>query len=236
MPVIKAQEASSQNLNAFSMADIERQAKAIVIAARMRGERFIHAAQQEAEELKRAAYAEALAEGKKEGIAKGIEEGRKLGREEALSEQRQQLSALVATLTQCAADLDQSRLKLESDAQQAVVALAIAIAERVTKRQGLLDPKVAEANVEEALRLVVHGADVRIALHPSQKGALAEVLPRIQAKWPNLKHVDLISDGTLEPGGCRVFSGGGQVDGDLQMQLDRIARELIPSAEEPEPS
>jgi len=42
--------------------------------------------------------------------------------------------------------------------QQAWSQLAIAIAERVTKRQGLLDPQVALANVEEALRLVVHSA------------------------------------------------------------------------------
>src|SRR5207245_385305 len=82
-----------------------------------------------------------------------------------------------------------------------------------------------EANVEEALRLVVHSADVRIAVHPSQQQMLEEVLPRIQAAWPQLKHVELIADGTLTPGGCRVFSGGGgQIDGDLNLQLERIAR------------
>jgi flagellar biosynthesis/type III secretory pathway protein FliH len=138
----------------------------------------------------------------------------------------------MATLTQMIQDIYASRLKLESDAQQAVVSLAIAIAERVTKRQGLLDPLVAQANVEEALRLVVHSSDVRIAIHPSQKGQMAEVLPRIMSRWPNLKHVDLIADGTLEPGGCRVFSGGGQIDGDLQLQLDRIAQELVPTPED----
>jgi flagellar assembly protein FliH len=232
MAVIKAEQIPLHQVNPFSMADIEKHAKAIVIAAKVRAERFILAAQQEGEELKRKAHAEALVEGKKEGLAKGIEEGRKLGREEALAEQRQQLSGLVATLAQMTQELEAARLKLESDAQQAVVALAIAIAERVTKRQGALDPLVAEANVEEALRLVVHSADVRIAIHPSQKGQLAEVLPRIMAKWPNLKHVDLIADGTLEPGGCRVFSGGGQIDGDLQLQLDRIAQELVPATEE----
>jgi len=232
MPVIKAEQSPIQNLNVFSMADIEKHAKAIVIAAKVRAERFIHAAQQEAEELKRKAHAEALVEGKKAGLAQGIEEGKKLGREDALNEQRQQLAGLVTTLTQTVQELETARQKLQSDAQQAVVALAIAIAERVTKRQGLLDPIVAQNNVEEALRLVVHSVDVRIALHPSQKAALAEVLPRIQAKMPNLKHVDIIADGTLEPGGCRVFSGSGQIDGDLQLQLDRIAQELVPTPEE----
>jgi flagellar assembly protein FliH len=232
MAVIKAEQSPPQ-LSSFSMADIEKHAKAIIIAARIRAERLIIAAQQEAEDLKRRAHAEALIEGKKDGVAKGLDEGRALGREEALNEQRQELAALCGVLTQAAQDLESSRLALESEAKQAVVSLAIAIAERVTKRMGLLDAKVAEANIDEALRLVVHTADVRIAVHPSQKDALADVLPRIRATWPDMKHVDLIADGTLTPGGCRIFSGGGQIDGDLDLQLTRIAQELIP---QPEPT
>jgi flagellar biosynthesis/type III secretory pathway protein FliH len=48
-----------------------------------------------------------------------------------------------------------------------------------------------------------------------------------------MKHVELIADGTLAPGGCRIFSGGGQIDGDLDLQLNRIAQELLPSPQEP---
>jgi len=55
MAVIKAEQSPASKLSAFSMADIEKQAKAIVIAARLRAERLILVAQQEAEELKRAA-------------------------------------------------------------------------------------------------------------------------------------------------------------------------------------
>ena len=33
---------------------------------------------------------------------------------------------------------------------------------------------------------------------------------------------------TLVPGGCRVTSGQGEVDADLNAQLDRIAAKLIP--------
>jgi flagellar assembly protein FliH len=230
MPVIKAENSPPQ-LSSFSMADIEKQARAIIIAARLRAERLLIAAQQEAEDLKRLAHAQALIEGKKDGLTQGLTEGRAQGRDEALNEQRQQLAALCAALAQAAQELEASRLALESDAKQAVVSLAIAIAERVTKRMGLLDPKVAEANIDQALRLVIHTADVRIAVHPSQKDALAQVLPRIHAQWPEMKHVDLIADGTLAPGGCRIFSGGGQIDGDLDLQLTRIAQELIPQPE-----
>jgi flagellar assembly protein FliH len=232
MPLIKSVNAPAQ-VATFSLTDIERQARAIIAAAQLRADRLLIAAQQEAEEIKRRTFAETLVEGRKDGHAKGLEEGRKQGRDEALNEQRQQLTQVVAALTQGVQDLEAARLQLDTEAREAVVRLAVTIAERVTKRQGALDPQVAIANVEEALRLVVHSADVRIAIHPSQQAALADVLPRIQAQWPDLKHVDLITDPSLAPGGCRVYSGAGHIDGDLDLQLTRIAEELLPNPQEP---
>ena len=166
---------------------------------------LVRAAQEEAQEIKRRAHAEALAEGRKEGLSKGIEEGRKLGRDEALAEQRQTLAQLVSALTQASEELDAQRIALEAEAKQAVVRLAIAIADKVCKRQGALDENVALANIDEALRLVVSSADVRIAVHPTQRAALAETLPRITAKWPNLKHVELIAPNA--PGGVTCPHG-----------------------------
>lgn len=227
MPVIKAEQAPQ--LGAFSMADIEKQAKLILLGAKVRAEQLLTAAQQEADLLKRQAHAQALVDGKKEGIAKGLEEGKKLGRDEALNEQRQSLAQALEALTQSAQDLDASRLHLESEARTAVIQLAIAIAERVTKRMGQLDPAVAQANVEEALRLVVSSSDIRIAIHPTQKATLTEILPRLQAEWPQFKHIDLIADGTLTPGGCRIFTQSGQIDADLNLQLQKIAEDLLPT-------
>jgi flagellar assembly protein FliH len=136
-------------------------------------------------------------------------------------------------MTQAVSELDAARLALEAESKTAVIRLAIAIAERVTKRLGVLDHEVAVANVDEALRLVVHTADVRIAVHPTQRATLADVLPRIQAKWPALKHVELVEDAAITPGGCRIYSGGGEVDADLELQLARIAEELVPAPPEP---
>ena len=230
MGLIKAQTVPT-TVATFSMADIETAAKGMLLRARRQAEQVLAEAQVEADALKKQAHATALADGRKEGLATGLEEGRKQGREEALSEQREQLAGLVAALSESAISLDAARIALEAEAKQAVVRLAIMIAQRVTKRQGTLDPEVALANVEDALGLVVQSTSVRIAVHPSHKGTLADVLPRLQMKWPNLKHVELVADGTLTPGGCRVYTAGGQIDGDLQLQLDRIAAELVPAPE-----
>ena len=48
-------------------------------------------------------------------------------------------------MTQAVQELDASRLALESESKTAVIRLAVAIAERVTKRLGVVNPDVAVA-------------------------------------------------------------------------------------------
>jgi flagellar biosynthesis/type III secretory pathway protein FliH len=81
------------------------------------------------------------------------------------------------------------------------------------------------------MKLVVHSTDLRIALHPSQKQTLADLLPKLALNWPNFSHVELVEDETLSPGGCRIFTRQGMIDADLGEQLNRIAADLLPSAE-----
>jgi flagellar assembly protein FliH len=195
----------------FSMKDIETQARALLNRAKERAEGF-------------------LIEGKREGLSKGLEEGRSSGQQQALSEHRTELANLIKGLTHSAADLDASRQQLEAEALTEVIHLAVAIASRVTKRQGLIDPQVLIANVSEAMKLVVASSDIRIALHPSQKQYFLDALPQLALVWPALQHVQLIEDDTLAPGGCRVFSRGGQIDADLDGQLDRVVADLLPMA------
>jgi flagellar biosynthesis/type III secretory pathway protein FliH len=85
-------------------------------------------------------------------------------------------------------------------------------------------------NVRAAVKLVVHSADVRIAVHPTQKQSLTEALPQLRMQWPNLTHVEVIEDAEIAPGGCRVFTAAGQIDADLDCQIDRVAADLLPNS------
>jgi flagellar assembly protein FliH len=176
-----------------------------------------------------------LAEGLTEGLTRGTDEGREAGRQQALDEHRAQLTQAVAALTSAAQSLEASRVDLESDALREVAELALAVARRVTKRQGTLDPAVLAENLRESMRLVVHAGGVKVAIHPSQRQTLDSVLPSLKLEFPKLSHVELIDDAALSPGGCRVFAGHGQIDADLDQQLDRIAVDLLPESEAESP-
>jgi flagellar assembly protein FliH len=216
----------------FSMRDIENHAKAILLRARQQAEALLVEAQREAEALKAAAHEEGLVEGRRDGLAKGKQEGAKAGAGQALAEHKAQLTAAVNALVATATQLEASRRDLEADGLKEVVALATAIARRVTKRQGMLDPGVLTENLNEAMKLVAHAADVRIALHPSQRKVLDETLPALRLAWPDLKHVELTEDPAVAPGGCRIFTARGQVDAELDAQLDRVVSDLLPSGAE----
>lgn len=229
MGLIKANNAPVSAVP-FSMKDIEDAARRTLLRACRQAEEVLAAAQAEAEALKEAARAEGFAEGRQQGLVEGDEAGRQSGHEQALAEHRAKLTELVGGLGESLAQLDASRRALEAEGLREVVELAATIARRVTKRQAAIDPGVLEGNLVEVMKLVVHAADVRVAVSPSEKSALESILPRLQLQWPALEHVELVADPDLVPGGVRVSTRGGEIDASLDEQLDRIVMELLPGA------
>jgi flagellar assembly protein FliH len=142
-----------------------------------------------------------------------------------------QMAGLFATLSTVAETLDKHRRELESVGIDEVVQLSLSVARRVIKRQAALDPEVLKGNLADAMRLAVAAADVRILVHPSQKQLVDDELPAIRLNWPDLKHVELVPDESVEAGGCRLITNRGTVDAQIDSQLDRIISELMPASE-----
>jgi flagellar assembly protein FliH len=216
------------SLSPFSLRDIEAQAQAILARARKGAEMLLIEAQRESTTLKQQAKAEGFAEGKKEGLAKGTEDGLRSGHQAALNETKEQLTQVWKALTGVVEHLDAARRDLEADGIGEVIALATAIARRVTKRQAAIDPAVLTENIREAMKMAVHAVDVRIAINPAQRKAVSDELPQLQLNWPNLKHVELIEDPQIVVGGCRILTRNGEVDADIDRQLDRVIDDLLP--------
>ena len=67
-----------------------------------------------------------------------------------------------------------------------------------------------------------------VAVHPSQFKTLQDELPHLRLAWPQLKHVELVEDSSIAPGGARIFTSHGSIDGDLDAQLDHVIADLLP--------
>jgi flagellar assembly protein FliH len=227
MGVIKSSDVPL-SVAAFSMQDVEAAAKNVILRAQRQAREILAAAQVEAKKIREQARTAGLAEGRRIGNSVGLEEGKRSGHAQALAEHGAAMTKLIAALTEAVSKLDDSRDHLHGHVIEEVVDLACRISRRVTKRQGMIDPQMMCQNVMEALALAVHAADVRIAVNPAQMKTLEAEMPNLQLAWPQLKHIELAADASISPGGARVFTAHGQIDGDLDAQLDRIVTELLP--------
>jgi flagellar assembly protein FliH len=227
MGLIKSDVAPAK-VASFKMVDVERHAAGLILKAKQQAEALLREAELEGDRIRASRYEEGLREGKAAGLQQGLAEGRKQGHDAALAQHSKNLEGLVAAFAGASAQLEASRRKLETETVADVVRLSVAIARRVTKQLGQSDPSVARANVAEALRMVVNASGVKVAIHPAEMKSLEEDLPKIRAMFPKLQLIELVADESLARGGCRLLTGSGIVDADLDAQLDRVVADLLP--------
>ena len=233
MPLIKSAQAPT-SATPFSMGDIEAHARALLLRANQKAEQLLVAAQAEADAMREQAKAEGMAEGlaagKRDGVAQGKAEGTAAGQNAAFAAEKTKLTDALAALTAMTAAFDAERDRVIAQAESDVMPLALAIARKLTRRLGEVDPAVFEGNVREAIRLISDPHDLRINVNPDQHELVNELLPRLQAEWPQMKHVAIVNDDAVVAGGCVVRTAGGEIDADLERQLNRLIEELVGTA------
>lgn len=175
--------------------------------------------------------------GRAEGIEQGLPEGRATGF--AAGFEQGQASSL-ETATARFAELERAwsaalegfvaqRELIVLEAREAVVRLAIEIAQRVVHQVIQYDPMVVARQLEEVLELVLRPSSLSVRLHPDDLAVVERVLPTMQARFAKVSHVRVETDPSLSAGSCIVTSDNGAiVDASVAGQLDRIVRALLP--------
>src|SRR5688500_2087186 len=93
----------------------------------------------------------------------------------------------------------------------------------------MLEPGALAENWSEAVKLLPHGPNVQIPLHPRRRKVVDETLPDLTLAWPDLKLGELTDEPGIASGACRIFTARGKVDADLAAQLVRVVVDLLPS-------
>jgi flagellar biosynthesis/type III secretory pathway protein FliH len=122
--------------------------------------------------------------------------------------------------------VDQAHRQWTANAQRDVFELAVAIAQRIVRRELKNDPQIPLALVHEALDMVGRGRPIRIVLHPKD---LCDISEQVQTSVDNLRStapVEIASDERVERGGCLVETPHGLIDQTFTAQLQRIRDEL----------
>lgn len=217
----------------FQLGDFVAEGRQLIEAAQAKADQILADARAEAERTKQASHEQ----GREEGFAQGIEEGREQGRAEAREQAKQDFEARhVQMASACESlfrDVDRHKRELLLASHRDLIVLAVAIAERVTKRIGLLDRQAVTDNLTAVIDLVGQSSDLIVEVNPVDAETLELFAPDLVARRNELKHVEVIASEAVEPGGCLLRTRGGLVDATLQAQLDRIAEELVPGRDRP---
>ncbi len=168
-------------------------------------------------------FRQGLDEGRKQGIAEGRAEGFDAGMQDALKEGRTQNDAqarrLAELLDACSAALHD----VEAETGQALVRLAISIAQQVVRSTLAAEPE----KILDTLRDILYmdaGQEglLRLRLHPDD---LALVQPHLDDD-PAARRWRLQADPGMERGGCVAETALGNIDASLQTRWQRVVGAL----------
>ena len=229
MSVLKALEFDDGSLKTerFNLTDIAEEARRFVAEAKAQSKKILD----EAVEAARQQCEQARAEGFEQGRAAGVEEGKKIGQEQALEEARgrfaEESRLTIESLRATLESFDKVKESLKWQAEQGTVALALAIAEKVVKSPVVATPEAAAANVKAALKLIARATEVTVRVNAKDIESLQRMADSHEAVLGRFSSITISPDDNIEPGSCLVLTEHGAIDAGLEMQIQRIADELL---------
>lgn len=176
--------------------------------------------------------ANGLAQGHDEGYKAGFAKGQAEGREQAIASVSTELASLLTGWMKSLGEFEQDRDALLLEARTEVLRLAVEIGRAVVKRDIELHPEAVLAQVESALGMVVRPSRVRLSVHPEDRPLIESALPGLLARYSNATHIDVAEDPGATRGSCFVRMAGGEIDARIEVQLDRIVRAILPTAQD----
>jgi flagellar assembly protein FliH len=158
-----------------------------------------------------------LADVEREAFTKGYAQGERSGEEAAAV----RAEAVLWRLTQTLEELGSLREQMIHKTERQVVQLALAIAARIIHREVAVDQELLVAMARVALDRLGDRASATIRLNPQDFAAAG--VDRLVGK----SAIQIVSDASVNRGGCRVESDFGLIDVSVAAQLAEITTSLL---------
>jgi flagellar assembly protein FliH len=214
----------------FNLADIEAEARGMIAAARERAKRVLAEASAQASAMREDAHREGHQKGYEEGTVAGREAGHAEAFAEAARRFAEEQASLVESCRSMVAAFEEAKARLLREARADVLELAVAIARRVLKVASLdrnvMDEAVV-ANAAEMLELVGAQSDPVLHVHPSNAEAMETFAGHLAEAGRTSRHVTVVADADVPPGGCVLTTREGRIDATIETQIERIAALLL---------
>ena len=159
--------------------------------------------------------AERAAAIEREAFAKGYAEGERAGDDAAA----ERVSGMIERLVAAVDDVAALRVETLRQAERDILRLAIAIAERITRRELSIDPDLIGVMARVAIERLGENVEAAVHLHPSDAARVTT--------GRALARATVVADPNVARGGCIVRSSAGSIDLGIEAQIRELSRELI---------
>ena len=227
--VIKAGSAAKlmKRFETLALKDHMAEAHSVVQSAQRYKAQVIEGAQAEGAEIRTEADGRGYAEGFARGRREGEESGRKQAYDDAKREFQTEQAQLLSSVSALVTGLESMKEELLDRAHRDLLVFAVAVAERITKRTGLLDRYVVVGNAKEAIRQIGVRTDLVARVNPVDLDALRRYATELSSELADESHFALIEDTNIEPGGCLLSSATSTVDATLSGQFEEATAILL---------
>jgi flagellar assembly protein FliH len=199
---------------AFNFEDMNDRANEYLETVRREAAKIVQQAHQQAEQIRRQAEL-AGRDAAEQSAQRALDE--KLAA---------RVGAMIAALDQLLAETHDAKADWVRRWEQAAVAVATAIAERIIRHEISQRPEISLELIREALRLAAGAANVTLHLSPSDYELLGGQADALAQSLGRLAPTRIVADPTVSDGGCVVQTSLGRIDQQIESQLARIQQEL----------
>lgn len=166
-------------------------------------EEILAESRQKAQEIEQQAYEDGFQQGQKDGLEVG----------------RRALEEVVKRLQNLVADLEQERENLFCQREQILLELVLLVSEKLVAQELSQHPEAIRRIIEEGFRQVAHLEGLRLLVSPPDYEILRQ---ENLDSWP--PGVEMMADGTISPGGFRLVTSLGEVDGTRETRWAKVAQ------------
>jgi flagellar assembly protein FliH len=154
----------------------------------------------------------------KAAYSKGVQDGQAAARKETLA----QIEAMNSHMARTIEEFSGMRQRFRHEAEEDVVALALAIARRILHRELTIAPEALLGIVKAALEKIEAREVHRVRIRPEDALAVKQFLDKMGLP----QRVEVVADPGLERGAAILDSGRGALDASVETQLSEIERGL----------
>jgi len=157
-----------------------------------------------------------LAQIEKTAYENGFLQGEKAGKETA----EQKAEAVMRKYGDSIQELSRFRSSLYAQVEHEVVKLAVEVAKKIVHREIQADPDIIQTLVRVALTQVAEKSAVTVHLNPVDYNYLLE--QRAQLVQSEGRDISLVSDKSVERGGCLIKTECGDIDARLEEKFREV--------------